>query len=295
MGGAASVTRFSLPIAPRDTLVGEALFGYGHAMPPVGNAATIQPKMTLGALYRCLVDRLDTRLGMRVGIHFEERTSVVAEHALAGSEPDRIEQRTFDADLAVRDGQVMGATLTAGATSAETLVIRTAESGGVSRYSIAGEGFGELRVRPDVFSLGEFGAKLDTVTVNDAVIDQETPDGSGRIVIDADIDGDAFARLLRVFGGGELETPELPLLSHSAVLSAASDVTLDYWWSLLGLDEVEGRPARHNVVVCHVHAAFAPLSGDDAGVAAVAMDPGLPILEDLDAVWDRARQRRVGP
>jgi hypothetical protein len=149
-----------------------------------------------------------------------------------------------------------------------------------------------LRVRPDVFDLGEFGAKLDEVTVNDAVIDQETPDGSGRIVVDAEIDGDAFARLLRVFGGGESENPELPLLSHSAVLSAASDVTLDYWWSLLGLDEVEGRPARHNVVVCHVHAAFAPLTGDDEAVAPVATDPGLPVLEDLDAVWARARQQR---
>jgi hypothetical protein len=295
VGGAASVTRFSLPIAPCDTLIGRVCLGYGLAVPPVGNAATIQPKMTLGALYRCLLDRLDTRFGLRVSIHFEERTSVVAEHAVAGTEPDRIEQRTFDADLAVRDGRVVGATLTAGATSAETLVIRVGESGGASRYSIAGEGYGELRVRPEVFDLGEFGAKLDEVTVNDAVIDQETPDGSGRIVVDAEIDGDAFARLLRVFGGGESENPELPLLSHSAVLSAASDVTLDYWWSLLGLDEVEGRPARHNVVVCHVHAAFAPLTGDDAAVGPVTIDPGLPILEDLDAVWERARLQRAAP
>ena len=96
-----------------------------------------------------------------------------------------------------------------------------------------------------------------------------------------------------VFAGSGSENPELPLLSHSAVLSAASDVTLDYWWSLLGLDEVEGRPARHNVVVCHVHASFAPLTdGDDAGAARRA-DPELPILEDLDAVWEWARQQRT--
>ena len=89
------------------------------------------------------------------------------------------------------------------------------------------------------------------------------------------------------------ENPELPLLSHSAVLSAASDVTLDYWWSLLGLDEVEGRPARHNVVVCHVHASFAPLSDGEDATRAVEADPALPTLDDLDAVWERARQQRT--
>ncbi|MGA8415168.1 MAG: hypothetical protein WB808_00955 [Candidatus Dormiibacterota bacterium] len=263
-------------------------------MPPGRSAATIQPKMTLGALYRCLLDRLDMRLGMRVGIHFEERTSIVAEHAVAGSEPARIEQRTFDADLAVRDAQVVEATLSAGATGAETLVVRVAEVDGGSRYSIAGEGFGVLLVRPDLFHLAAFGTKLESVPVNDAVIDQETPDGSGRIVVDAEIDTDAFARLLHVFDGGQSENPELPLLSHSTVLSAAADVTLDYWWSLLGLDEVEGRPARHNVVVGHVHASFAPLTDAGSGATPLDPDPGLPTLEDLDAVWERARQHRVG-
>jgi hypothetical protein len=250
--------------------------------------------MTLGALYRCLLDRLDTRRGMRVGIHFEERTSVVADHAVAGSEAKRVEQRTFDATLAVRGEKVVEATLTAGAMGAETLVVRIAESAGGSLYSIAGEGFGVLRSRPDVFNLREFGEKLDAVTVDDAVIDQETPDGSGRIVIDAEIDGEAFGQLLHVFAGGGSEHPELPLLSHSAVLSAASDVTLDYWWSLLGLDEIEGRPARHNVVVCHVHASFAPLRDGPAATDVIDADPGLPILEDLDAVWERARRRRAG-
>lgn len=271
-----------------------ALFSYGLAVPSVRSAATIQPKMTLGAFYRCLVDRLDTRFGMHVGIHFEERTSVVEDGSAAGTDPNRIEQRTFDADLAVREGQVARATLTTGATSAETLVVRIAQFDGASRYSIAGEGFGELRTAPDLFDLGGFGEKLEGVAVDDAVIDQETPDGSGRIVVDAEIDGEAFGRLLRVFAGGASENPELPLLSHSVVLSAASDVTLDYWWSLLGLDEVEGRPARHNVVICHVHASFAPLTDPDADDAPLETDAALPTLEDLDAVWERARLRRAG-
>ena len=250
--------------------------------------------MTLGALYRCLLDRLDTPLGLRVGIHFEERTSIVVEDAAAGTEATRIEQRTFDADLTLRDGQVVAAMLTAGAIGAETLVVRIAEFDGASRYSIEGEGFGLLGVRPELFDLDEFGSRLDGVPVIDAVIDQETPDGSGRIVVDAEIDSEAFTRLLRAFGGGELQNAELPLLSHSAVLSAASDVTLDYWWSLLGLDEVDGRPARHNVVVCHVQASLAPLSAGDAGVTPIVADPELPMLDDLDAVWERARQRRGG-
>jgi hypothetical protein len=271
------------------------LFGYGLAVPSGRSAATIQPKMTLGALYGCLIDRLDTRNGMRVRIHFEERTSVIVDEAAAGTEPERIDQRTFDAELAVRDDQVVRATLTAGAVGADTLVIRIAELDGECRYAIAGEGFGVLHERPDLFDPAEFGAKLDDVAVDDAVIDQEMPDGSGRIVVDAEIGSDAFTRLLRVFGGGRKENPELPLLSHSAVLSAASDVTLDYWWSLLGLDEIEGRPAAHNVVVCHVHASFAPLAEADGGVASLEVDPGLPTLDDLDAVWERARRRSAGP
>jgi hypothetical protein len=269
-------------------------FGYGRAVSPGASAATIQSKMTLGALYRCLLDRLETRHGMRVGIHFEERTSVVAEDAAAGIEPERIDQRTFDAELEVHDEQVVGATLTAGAVGAETLVIRIAVVDGQSRYSIAGEGFGVLRERPNLFDPAEFGERLDAVAVEDAVIDQEMPDGSGRIVVDAEIESEAFTRLLRVFGGGQQDNPELPLLSHSAVLSAASDVTLDYWWSLLGLDEVEGRPSRHNVVVCHVHASFAPLIESDTVAVGGETDPGLPVLDDLDAVWECARRRRAG-
>ena len=264
--------------------------GYGLAVRPAESATRIAPKLTLGAIYGSLLDRLDTGRGLRVGIHFEERTSVVAEHAAPGAEPKGIERRTFDAELAVRDGRVMQATLTAGAIEAATLVIRISEVDGALRYSIAGESFGGLRTRPDLFDLGEFGTRLDSIPVEDAVIDQETPDGSGRIVIDAEIEGDAFGRLLRVFGGGESGSPELPLLSHSVVLSGASDVTLDYWWSLLGLDELEGRPARHNVVVCHVHASFSPLTDGEVASPHSDLDPALPTLDDLDAVWELARQ-----
>ncbi len=217
---------------------------------------------------------------------------MVVEPAVPGTEPARIEQRTFDADLAVLDGRVVRATLTADATGAESLVIRVAQSDGTSRYSIAGAGFGDLRVAPDLFDLAVFGERLDAVEVDDAVIALETPDGSGRIVIDAEIDGEAFTRLLRAFGGGETGTLELPLLSHSAVLSAGSDVTLDYWWSLLGLDEVEGRPARNDVVICHVHASFAPLTGGELD-GPMDADPALPILEDIDAVWELARRSRA--
>lgn len=250
----------------------------------------IAPKLTLGALHRSLLDRFDSQLGMRVGIHFEERTSVVAEQATAGAESTRIEQRTFDADLVVRDGVVSTATLTAGAMGTPALAIRIAEIHGVTRYSLGAEGFGLLASRPDLFDLDEFESRLDQVTVIDAVVDQETPDGIGRIVVDAEVDTEAFARLLQAFGGAEAGNPELPLLSHSVVLSAAGDVTLDYWWSLLGLDEVEGRPAGHNVVVCHVQASFGAVTGGEIEPAAPA-EATLPMLADLDAVWGLARER----
>jgi hypothetical protein len=266
--------------------------GYGLAVQPGRNATVTAPKLTLGALHRSLLDRFDSHLGMRVGIHFEERTSVVAEPGVAGTESKRIEQRTFDADLVVRDGVVTTATLTAGAMGTPALVIRTAEFDGVSRYSLGAEGFGLLASRADLFDLDEFESRLDQVTVIDAVVDQETPDGTGRIVVDAEVGTEAFARLLLAFGGAEAGNQELPLLSHSVVLSAAGDVTLDYWWSLLGLDEVEGRPARHNVVVCHVQASFGALS-DGESEPDIPAEATLPVLADLDAVWGLARERRA--
>ncbi|MGA7987087.1 MAG: hypothetical protein WCB51_01670 [Candidatus Dormiibacterota bacterium] len=260
-------------------------------MPQGRSAATTAPKLTLGGLHRSLLAQLDPRAGLRVGIHFEERTSIPAEHAAGGTQADHLERRTFDADLGVRDGIVETASLTAGAVGAATLSVRVVEVGGSSRYSLGG-GFGELRNRPNLFDLDDFESRLDAVPVGDAVVDLEIPDGSGRIVLDAAIDTDAFAQLLSVFGGNEPTNPEFPLLSHSVTLSAHSDVTLDYWWSLLGLDEVEGNPARNNVVVCHVQVSVAATSGAADAEPPVALDPALPQLEDLDAVWELARQSR---
>ena len=189
MGGAASVTRFSLPIAARSALTAPFVLGYGLAVPSGRSAASVAPKLTLGALHHCLLDRLDTSLGMRVTIHFEERTSMVTEHAPPGTQPSAIQQRTFDADVLVRQGVVLHATLTAGAVNAATLAIRVADADGASLYSIDGERYGTLGTRPALFDPREFASRLDGVAVDDAVIDQETPDGSGRIVVDADIDG----------------------------------------------------------------------------------------------------------
>jgi hypothetical protein len=284
----------SLPIGSASTLVLPGLFGYGHAVPQGRSAATTAPKLTLGGLHRSLFAQLDARAGLRVGIHFEERTSIPAEHAASGTQADHLERRTFDADLVVRDGMVVAASLTASAVGADTLSVRVVEVEGSSRYSLGGEGFGALRTRPNLFDLDDFESRLDAVPVGDAVVDLETPDGKGRIVLDAAIDTDAFARLLSVFGGNEPSNPEFPLLSHSVTLSADSDVTLDYWWSLLGLDEVEGNPARHNVVVCHVQASVAAMSGEADVASPVSVDPALPPLDDLDAVWELARQRRPG-
>ncbi len=179
------------------------VFGYGHPVPPATSAAQTAPTLTLGALHRSLLAQLDSRLGMRVGIHFEERTSIVVEHAPAGSAPERVERRTFDADLVVRDGVVVSATLTAGAAGAATLTVRIAEVDGISRYSVGGGGFGVLRARPSLFDLADFQARLDAVPVGDAVVDLETPRGLGRIVLDAAIDTNSFAHLLSIFGGNE--------------------------------------------------------------------------------------------
>jgi hypothetical protein len=269
----------------------ERVFGYGHPVPTASSAAQRAPTLTLGALHRSLLAQLDSHFGMRVGIHFEERTSIVVEHAPPGSAPERVERRTFDADLIVRDGVVVGASLTAGAVGAATLTVRVADVDGSSRYSVGGVGFGVLKTRPSLFDLVDFQARLDAVPVGDAVVDLETPRGTGRIVLDAAIDTDSFAHLLSIFGGNEPSNPELPLLSHSVTLSSGDDVTLDYWWSLLGIDENEGRPARNNVIVCHVEVSVAR-APDAEHTSSVELDPALPPLDDLDAVWELARQTR---
>jgi hypothetical protein len=266
--------------------------GYGHLVPPASSAAPTAPTLTLGALHRSLLAQLDARLGMRVGIHFEERTSVVAEHAPSGSAPERVERRTFDADLVIRDGVVATASLTAGAAGAATLTVRVADLDGISRYSVGGGGFGVLNSRPHLFDLVDFQSRLDSVPVGDAVVDLETPDGTGRIVLDAAIDTNSFAHLLSIFGGNEPSNPGFPLLSHSVTLAAGEDVSLDYWWSLLGIDENEGRPARNNVIVCHVEVSVAAASPGESA-SSVALDPQLPALDDLDAVWELSRQTRA--
>jgi hypothetical protein len=251
------------------------------------------PMLSLGAMHRSLLAHLDTRGGMRVGIHFEERTSVPAEGEHAGGGADRIERRTFDADLVVRDGRVVQARLDAGAAGAEPLTVRVADVDGAAVYAAGNGGYGALRVRPDLFGLDDFGRRLDEIAITDAVIDSEMAGSTGRIVIEAEVDAEAFSRLLRVFGGNEPSHTDLPVLSHSVTLSAAPEVTLDYWWSLLGLDEIEGNPVRNNVVVCHVEASIGAITAAAAAEPRASIDPALPALEDLDAVWELARAKRA--
>ena len=123
--------------------------------------------MTLGALYRCLLDAWTRALGLRVGIHFEERTSIVVEDAAAGPRRTRIEQRTFDADLDRPRGQVVAAMLTAGAIGAETLVgphrgsrRRRAGTRSAARGSACS---GSVR---NLFDLDEFGSGSMAVPVD---------------------------------------------------------------------------------------------------------------------------------
>ncbi len=244
-------------------------------------------KLTLGALHRCLLERVDASLGLRVGIHFEERTSVAGRNAPA------LDRRTFDADLAVRQGVLTAARLSAGATGMATVAITIEDAEGAIRYGIGGDAFGLLDLRPALFDLQDFQGRLDAVHVEDAVIDVETPEGAGRIVLDAEVDGEAFVRLLRVFDSSRPEHPDLPLLSHAVALSAASDVALDYWWSLLGVDEVDGRPGAEGSIVCHAQVSIASLI-EAPFIAATDHGPTLSPLEDLDAVWELARRSRPG-
>jgi hypothetical protein len=266
--------------------------GYGRDVLSRTSFTPAPLRLSLGALHRSLLAHLDTQAGMRVRIGFEERTSAGAGDRGRGSAPERIDERTFDADLLVRDGRVGHATLTAGAIGAATLTVRVANGDGGARYSIGDGGFGVLNSSPRLFDLGEFGFGLDGVRIVDAVVDQELHDGIGRIVIEAETDGDAFVRLLQVFAQTDPAHPELPLLSHSVTLSAAADVTLDYWWSLLGLDEIDGSPVRNSVITCHVQVSMTAMTDAEDSLSDTDLDPAVAALEDLDAVWSLARQLR---
>ena len=124
-------------------------------------------KLTLGALHRCLLGRVDASHGLRVGIHFEERMSGVRASKEAG-------RRTVDADLALREGVMTAARLSAGATGTAPVAITLDDEDGAVRYTIGGEAFGLLRTPPALFELQDFQARLDAIPVEDAVIDVES-------------------------------------------------------------------------------------------------------------------------
>ena len=127
-------------------------------------------------------------------------------------------------------------------------------------YSIGGEGFGVLAAAARISSTSRTFELRPRRRARSATRSStwRSPDGTGRIVARRrDRHRRVRAAAAASSAADEPANPELPLLSHSVTLSAAADVTLDYWWSLLGLDEVEGGPARHNVVVCHVQVSVA--------------------------------------
>src|SRR5579859_7842378 len=155
-------------------------------------------RLTLGALYRELRQGLGDSGRVRVGIDFQQRTSMVP--VVGGLRmPSRSDRtRRLTADLDYVDQMMHRAEVTLHQTPPEpaaNFVVRHHRQGYV--YSLDGERWERFTARPRVFDLAEFEAELARVTVNDVMIDQAILAGGPRQALDIDVERFGFERMLR--------------------------------------------------------------------------------------------------
>ncbi|MBV8195569.1 MAG: hypothetical protein JOY80_08580 [Candidatus Dormibacteraeota bacterium] len=247
-----------------------------------------RPLLSLGSLHRVLTAVVAPGPQASITLHFEQRSAMIPDgDGDARHSPDLFVTRRFDARLRTADTGVVEAELrTAGMSrkpTASVSVVR--DEHGEALYTVDGVHFGRLDGRLDLFDQHRFQRRLDDVQLEDVVVDDVDINGESVVVLDIDIDDDAFRRMLQLFAESADESGDLTLRSHTVSMSAGRDVALDYWWSLAGDEPVEKRPYRHTVA-CHVQVIVVP-SADP--VAARAAKPTLPTMHHLDDVWQLAR------
>jgi len=250
-------------------------------------------RLTLGGLHRSLLGNAGGRAQATIAVHFEQRSSLSSPSA-ESEDPALFVMRRFEAKFNSHGPDIRDAEMVSSGMSRRphTRVLLTKREG-VYLYSTDGVHFGALTGRPDLFDLERFERRLDEVAVRDVTIEEVAGDQSSVVILDADLDVESFRSLLDVFAGETAPGEEdLDLRAYSVAITADDDVTLDYWWSLVGTEHDDGlaEPYRRTVA-CHVQINVGPLELVGVNVLG-AREPSLPKLRHVDDVWALARAGR---
>jgi hypothetical protein len=253
-------------------------------------------RLTLGGLHRSLLNAAGGRLQATIAVHFEQR-STVSSQAGESEDPALFVMRRFEAKFNSRGPDISDAEMVSSGMSGRphTRVLLTKRDG-VYLYSTDGVHFGALSARPDVFDLERFERRLDEVSVRDVTIEEVPGDNASVVILDADLDVESFRSLLDVFAGETAPgDADLDLRAYSVAFTADDDVTLDYWWSLVGSETDDGQSMPYRrTVACHVQINVGPLELVGVNVPG-AREPSLPQLRHLDDVWALARSGGTKP
>jgi hypothetical protein len=247
-------------------------------------------RLTLGGLHRALRDAVGRRRDKRITVHFEQRSAISPQSGEPGRDPDLLVVRRFEARFDVMGAAVEGAELlSAGLSTQPHCRVLLLKSDAGYLYSVDGVHYGRFEGRPELFDLARFEQRLDEVNVQDATVEQVSREHAHIMVVDMDVDVDSFRNLQSVFAGGiGADAEGLDLRSYTVALSAADDVALDYWWSLIG-HEVERDDTYRHTVACHVQITVGPMVEPYVASQAFVFDATLPTLRHIDELWGLAR------
>ena len=256
-----------------------------------GAGSEARSRLTLGAIHHALRDELGDTGWARVAIRFEQRSAVTESAEVASKDPELFVVRTFQAHLDFNDGELERAAMVSGGMSQQpnmsVRIVRRPH--GEYVYTVDGVRFGLLSTAPDLFDFRRFEAKLDAVTVADATVEQVQRNGDSALVLDTDVDVESFRSLLAAFSSDSGDE-SLDLRSYSVTVTASDELSLDYWWSLIG-SEYEDNAEYRNSVACHVEISLGLLTDSEA-VLPTDVDVELPALNHIDDVWELARSRK---
>jgi hypothetical protein len=252
-------------------------------------------RLTLGGLHRSLLGAAGGRQQATIAVHFEQRSTLSSQTA-ESEDPALFVMRRFEAKFNSRGPEISDAEMVSSGMSGRPLTrVLLTKRDGAYLYSTDGVHFGALGARPDLFDLERFERRLDEVSVRDVTIEEVPGDAASVVILDADLDVASFRCLLDVFAGETAPGDEdLDLRAYSVAFTADDDVTLDYWWSLVGTDTDDDQPVSYRrTVACHVQINVGPLELIGVNVLG-AREPSLPRLRHLDDVWALARSGGTG-
>jgi hypothetical protein len=251
------------------------------------------PSLTLGSLFHGMRNGLGDRGPVRVTIAFQQRTSTTPVIEGRRARSSVADERVLGADLDYDDRVMQRAVLSLGVVAPRppaTISVQRYGHGYV--YSLDGEAWGRFAARPQIFDLAAFEEELGQVPVRDATIDQAVGARTLDEALDVDIDAAAFQRLLRIFSAdNDRDADDLALAAFSVTIAGGDDVSMLYWWSLTGYQQVEepdgGRRPYASKITCSATIRLAPLAAVER--RKVKLEKALPEVAHVDDVWQLMR------